>query len=127
MVVRRRYYSAEIRAEEILCTLQVRDRYGYMFYSHNSFFIGLLAIVGEPCTFGDTQVREECRERRFFRRAGIDAETYLVARSRKMAYTHLAERHAVCEHSMQKSSSRREKRYHIVFTSAGIAVVAQSE
>ena len=31
------------------------------------------------------------------------------------------------EHSMQKSSSRREKRYHMVFTRADMAVVAQSE
>ena len=31
------------------------------------------------------------------------------------------------EHSMQLSSALLEKRYHIVLTSAGMAVVAQSE
>ena len=42
------------------------------------FRIGLLAVVGLPHALGNFHVGEDRRERRLFRRAGVDAEGNLV-------------------------------------------------
>ena len=53
--------------------------------------IRLLAVVGLPHAIGDLHVGEDSSERGLFRRAGVDAEGYLIGTGKHVADAHLAE------------------------------------
>lgn len=57
--------------------------------------VGLLAVMGLPCAWGQLQMAEHGPERRGFGRAGIDAETYAAASVVQVADAHLREADAV--------------------------------
>ena len=60
------------------------------------YFIRLLTVVGQPFTFGQFHIRENCLEGGILRRAGIDAEADFSAALPHVAHTHLGEIHTIC-------------------------------
>ena len=66
MIVRCRHYSTEIRAEEILCPLQVRDEYGEMFDFH-------IAIIILPHDYVENHHQYEAKGETDGRKIGVRA------------------------------------------------------